>query len=128
MINRAKATWRFFRDPRGSLFVKLLFLASVAYIVFPADVIPDLIPVLGWLDDLGVAAMASAFLWSAVSPYLDGSRHPQLPYDQPVYQHNVWRQPAPKAQSGGYPSHGWGHHKPRSYSRDLVETDGVELS
>ena len=35
MINRAKATWKFFRDPRGSLFVKLLFLAAVAYVLFP---------------------------------------------------------------------------------------------
>ena len=84
----------------------------------------------GWLDDLGLAAMASAFLWSAVTPYLDGKSHPQLPYTQAAYQHNVWRQPAASSQAPpvqGYPNAGWGHSKPRAYSRSLVETDGIEV-
>lgn len=30
----------------------LIFLAAIAYIVWPLDVIPDVIPIIGWIDDL----------------------------------------------------------------------------
>ena len=40
---------------RMSLFTTLVFIASLAYIVFPFDLIPDYIPVVGWIDD-GVVA------------------------------------------------------------------------
>lgn len=29
----------------------LILLLSVAYIIFPFDLIPDFIPVVGWIDD-----------------------------------------------------------------------------
>jgi uncharacterized membrane protein YkvA (DUF1232 family) len=40
------------RDPRTPLAAKLLALVVVAYAVSPIDLIPDFIPVLGYLDDL----------------------------------------------------------------------------
>lgn len=40
------------RDPRTPLAAKLLALAIVAYALSPIDLIPDVIPVLGMLDDL----------------------------------------------------------------------------
>lgn len=40
------------RDPRTPLAAKLLGLAVVAYAVSPIDLIPDFIPVLGYLDEL----------------------------------------------------------------------------
>ncbi|WP_144186772.1 YkvA family protein [Elioraea rosea] len=40
------------RDPRTPLPAKLLALAIVAYALSPLDLIPDVIPVLGMLDDL----------------------------------------------------------------------------
>lgn len=53
---------RFFRDKDASLWGKLFVLGVVAYVVFPADFIPDVIPVVGWLDDLGAVAVAMAYL------------------------------------------------------------------
>lgn len=32
----------------------ILFLFTVAYVISPIDVIPDVLPVIGWLDDLAV--------------------------------------------------------------------------
>ena len=40
------------RDPRTPWFVRLLALAVAAYALSPIDLIPDFIPVLGYLDDL----------------------------------------------------------------------------
>jgi uncharacterized membrane protein YkvA (DUF1232 family) len=40
------------RDPRVPWGVKLLALAVAAYAISPIDLIPDFIPVLGYLDDL----------------------------------------------------------------------------
>jgi uncharacterized membrane protein YkvA (DUF1232 family) len=40
------------RDPRTPWYAKLLAAAIVAYALSPVDLIPDFIPVLGYLDEL----------------------------------------------------------------------------
>lgn len=40
------------RDPRTPLLVRCLALAVAAYALSPIDLIPDFIPVLGYVDDL----------------------------------------------------------------------------
>jgi uncharacterized membrane protein YkvA (DUF1232 family) len=40
------------RDPRTPWYAKALVLLIVAYAVSPIDLIPDFVPVLGYLDDL----------------------------------------------------------------------------
>ncbi|MFM9884925.1 MAG: YkvA family protein [Burkholderiales bacterium] len=49
------------RDPRTPIAAKLLALAIVAYAVSPIDLIPDFIPVLGYLDELILLPIAVAF-------------------------------------------------------------------
>jgi len=44
--------WYAARDPRLPWHVRLLALAVAAYALSPIDLIPDFIPVLGYLDDL----------------------------------------------------------------------------
>jgi uncharacterized membrane protein YkvA (DUF1232 family) len=44
--------WYAARDPRLPWHVRLLALAIAAYALSPIDLIPDFIPVLGYLDDL----------------------------------------------------------------------------
>jgi uncharacterized membrane protein YkvA (DUF1232 family) len=46
------ALWFAYRDPRTPLAAKLLAMAVVAYAMSPIDLIPDFIPVLGYLDEL----------------------------------------------------------------------------
>ncbi|RYD44424.1 MAG: DUF1232 domain-containing protein [Sphingomonadales bacterium] len=48
----AHAAWLAARDPRVPWFARLLAIAVAAYALSPIDLIPDFIPVLGWLDDL----------------------------------------------------------------------------
>ena len=67
-IGRARAFVRYFRDPNAGLFGKLFVLAAVAYVICPIDLIPD-VPIVGWLDDLGVASLAMAWVWRVVGKY-----------------------------------------------------------
>lgn len=40
-----------YKDPRVPLRVKIIILLVIAYLLSPIDLIPDFIPVLGYLDD-----------------------------------------------------------------------------
>ena len=46
------AIWLAARDPRVPWYAKLMAAAVLAYALSPIDLIPDFIPVLGYLDDL----------------------------------------------------------------------------
>ncbi|MFE0586721.1 YkvA family protein [Pantoea vagans] len=46
------AVWLAARDPRTPLLAKVLGLIVAAYAVSPIDLIPDFIPIIGYLDDL----------------------------------------------------------------------------
>ena len=46
------ALWCCYRDPRTPLAAKILAMVVVAYALSPIDLVPDFIPVLGYLDDL----------------------------------------------------------------------------
>lgn len=50
------------RDPRTPLAVRLLALGVAAYAFSPIDLIPDFIPVLGYLDDLVVVPLGVALV------------------------------------------------------------------
>jgi uncharacterized membrane protein YkvA (DUF1232 family) len=58
--------WRYLRDPGVAAWRKLAGAAAVAYVLWPLDIVPDAIPVLGWLDDVGILAAAAAFLVAEV--------------------------------------------------------------
>ena len=44
--------WRLFKDPRVGIKPKLLALGVFGYLILPADLLPDLLPALGHVDDL----------------------------------------------------------------------------
>ena len=46
------------RDPRVPSYAKMLAVATAAYALSPIDLIPDFIPVLGYLDDLIIIPLA----------------------------------------------------------------------
>jgi len=51
--------WRLFRDARVSIWPKALLVAALAYLALPFDIVPDVIPFLGQLDDAVVIATAA---------------------------------------------------------------------
>jgi uncharacterized membrane protein YkvA (DUF1232 family) len=50
----ARVVWGIMRDPRTPLGLKGMLAAALAYVVFPIDLVPDAIPILGQADDLTV--------------------------------------------------------------------------
>lgn len=42
--------------------IAILF-AALLYAIFPADVVPDVLPLIGWLDDLLALGLAGYLLW-----------------------------------------------------------------
>ena len=55
----ARLYWRLFRDPRVSLWPKLMLVGAVVYVVLPFDLIPDTIPFIGEIDDIVILIAAA---------------------------------------------------------------------
>jgi uncharacterized membrane protein YkvA (DUF1232 family) len=51
------ALWIAARDPRVPWYAKALAMAVAAYALSPIDLIPDFVPVLGYLDDLVIVPL-----------------------------------------------------------------------
>lgn len=58
MIERAKAIWRLFSTGGLNKVDKWALVLALLYCLSPIDVIPDVIPFFGFLDDLLVVLMA----------------------------------------------------------------------
>ena len=48
--------WALLRDPRAPASSKAVAILAILYVLSPVDLVSDLIPVLGWIDD-GVVAV-----------------------------------------------------------------------
>jgi uncharacterized membrane protein YkvA (DUF1232 family) len=56
------------RHPRTPWYTKLLAFAVVAYAISPIDLIPDFVPVLGYLDDLVLFPVGIALVLKSIPP------------------------------------------------------------
>jgi len=56
--------WRAFIAPGTPLWLKGLMLLVPLYLISPIDLIPDVVPVLGWLDDLVIIPLLVGWLVS----------------------------------------------------------------
>ena len=64
---------RYMRDPLVSWHRKAIVVAALIYFISPVDVIPDIAPLVGYLDDLGVITAVLKFLGHELIPYYDSS-------------------------------------------------------
>src|SRR5690349_10291600 len=64
------ALWLAARDPRVPWYAKAVAAAVAAYALSPIDLIPDFIPVLGYLDDLIIVPLGILLALKLVPPHL----------------------------------------------------------
>jgi uncharacterized membrane protein YkvA (DUF1232 family) len=69
-----RLAWRLMREPRVPLVAKALPVLAALYVVSPLDFIPDVLPVLGQMDDLGILIL-SVKLFLRMSPPAAASFH-----------------------------------------------------
>jgi uncharacterized membrane protein YkvA (DUF1232 family) len=65
-----RALWIAVRDPSTPWYARLLGLLVLGYALSPIDLIPDFIPVLGYLDDVILLPLALALLRRLIPPEL----------------------------------------------------------
>ena len=68
LFRNRRTLWQMIREVlsgryRMSWLTTVVVVVSIAYIIYPFDLIPDFIPVLGWLDD---GAVLYLLLWRLV--------------------------------------------------------------
>jgi uncharacterized membrane protein YkvA (DUF1232 family) len=68
LIQQALVVWLAARDSRTPLLVRLLALLVAAYAFSPIDLIPDFIPVVGYLDDLLLLPLGIALILKLTPP------------------------------------------------------------
>lgn len=64
------ALWIAARDPRTPWYAKVVAVAVAAYALSPIDLIPDFVPVLGYLGDLTIVPLEIALAVRLISPRL----------------------------------------------------------
>jgi len=62
LVSRAGKLWGLLTSGKIAGKEKLAVLAALLYLICPLDLVPDYIPVVGWLDDLGIAACVLAYV------------------------------------------------------------------
>ena len=65
------ALFNYMKDPSVSWHRKAIVVMGLVYFISPIDTIPDIAPLIGYLDDLGVVAAVVKFLGSELIPYYD---------------------------------------------------------
>lgn len=60
--DEARMVWAMLRDPAAPLAAKMIAIVALAYLVSPVDFVPDVVPILGWIDD---GLVLAGLLWLA---------------------------------------------------------------
>jgi uncharacterized membrane protein YkvA (DUF1232 family) len=57
LVQQLKLAYNLMLDPRVNPVTKLIPVAALVYLISPVDIAPDVMPLLGQLDDLGVVLL-----------------------------------------------------------------------
>ena len=79
-----EAMYKLLKDPTAEWKSKLVALASLIYVFNPADIIPDIIPVLGLVDDAGAIMIAVGVLGKAIEKYMTELNNKKVKNDKTI--------------------------------------------
>jgi uncharacterized membrane protein YkvA (DUF1232 family) len=82
LISRGRLVWRLMNDSRVPAWIKIgIPVIVLIYFITPVDLIPDFIPVLGQLDDLGVLLLGMSLIIRFSPQYVVVEHRAALGYD-----------------------------------------------
>ena len=58
LFSDVRLAWRLMREPRVTAVAKAIPALAALYVVSPLDFVPDILPVVGQLDDLGILILS----------------------------------------------------------------------
>ena len=70
-VKDIRALYSYMKDPGVEWYRKGIVVAALLYFISPIDAMPDFVPIVGYLDDLGVIVAVLKFLGSELVPYYD---------------------------------------------------------
>lgn len=68
VIEKALILYYTLQDPDTPLWAKTVIIGALGYFISPIDAIPDVVPVAGFTDDLGVLASAMITVACCIKP------------------------------------------------------------
>lgn len=68
--HEARVLWHALQHPQAPRWLKLGAIGTVAYLLSPIDLIPDVLPVIGIVDDVVVVSMALRWLLGRLPPHI----------------------------------------------------------
>lgn len=69
--NDIKALYNYFTDSSIPWYRKSIVIGALIYFLTPIDSIPDIAPLIGYLDDLGVITAVIKYMGSELIPFYD---------------------------------------------------------
>ena len=66
-----KALFNYFSSPNIPWYRKSIVVGALVYFILPIDTIPDIAPLIGYLDDLGVITAVIKYLGSELTQFYD---------------------------------------------------------
>jgi len=68
VVQKALELYYAAQDPRTPTWAKTVIIGALGYFITPLDALPDVAPLVGFTDDLGVLAMAMATVATYITP------------------------------------------------------------
>ena len=70
-VKDIKALFNYMTDSHIAWYRKSIVVGALIYFITPIDAIPDIAPLIGYLDDLGVITAVLKYMGSELIPYYD---------------------------------------------------------
>jgi uncharacterized membrane protein YkvA (DUF1232 family) len=69
LLRMGQHAWRLFGDSRVPLSVKAIPMLAALYVVSPLDLLPDVIPIMGQVDDIAILLVALRLFTQLAAKY-----------------------------------------------------------
>ena len=79
LLRKVLTLYVLLKAPTTSVGLKVILIAALGYFIAPLDAIPDLIPFLGYSDDLSLVGLVLSNLSSAITPAIEQEVNELLP-------------------------------------------------